>query len=575
MNGMTLMVTSPNWPPSSIRKPSSLAAAFLSSGSSDRLTQTRDQAFARQFQKILGRLARRKLEVRSCAAPDLNDVHLIVNDGAGRAMFGQHQPVGFSQHVRPRPALGNSLPEIHPAFGAAAFAQAWRRRTRGRPHAIDLVGLLHLMKRLGKRADAFRWTEYQEARWLEGVMQDRQHLALQYGSKVDQYVTATDEVQLGERRVLRHVVPGKNAYVTDGLRNLVPAFRSGEEPRQSLRRDMGQRGVRVRAGAGLFDGRFADIGGENLERKAHFRVVQELHQADGDRISLLARGAPRHPDPDRILGPSILNQSGKHLLLQFLEDRRFPKECSDGDQTALAQRVCFLAILLEIPAVVFQRFEPAEGHAPLDASREGAVLVVREVHSGGAPHQPEYPGQFRISRRLSRLPRLDRDLRIARDGHQLPRDSGRRQHKIRHAGGDGASRHAVVLRGSHFLSEGDAARGLDRLEAQRPIGCGSRQNDAEGFAAAVCRQGAEKKVDRHVAATLWPGQGSEGLHRKCPDCIAAESRKHDWPRRESRLSLQRPAFCLLWKATPSDGSRDSDRGAESARMPCRYRPADG
>ena len=89
----------------------------------------------------------------------------------------------------------------------------------------------------------------------------------------------------------------------------------------------------------------------------------------------------------------------------------------------------------------------------------------------------------------------------------MPRDSGRRQDKIHHAGGDGASRHAVELRGSHFLSEGDAARGLDRLEAQRPIGCGSRQNNAERLAAPVCRQGAEKRVDRHVAATVWPGRG--------------------------------------------------------------------
>ena len=137
--------------------------------------------------------------------------------------------------------------------------------------------------------------------------------------------------------------------------------------------------------------------------KLSFRVVQEFHQADGDGISLLARGAPRHPDPDGILGRSILNQRGEHLLLQFLEDRWFPKECSDGDKTVLAQRVGFLAVLLEIPAVVFQLFESAEGHAPLDAPREGAVLVVREIHSGGAPHQPEYLGQFRILRRLSRL----------------------------------------------------------------------------------------------------------------------------------------------------------------------------
>ena len=76
MNGITLIATSCNRPPSSIRKPSSLAAAFVCLAVSDRLTQARNQAFARQFQKILGRLARRKLEVRSGAAPDLDDVHI-------------------------------------------------------------------------------------------------------------------------------------------------------------------------------------------------------------------------------------------------------------------------------------------------------------------------------------------------------------------------------------------------------------------------------------------------------------------------------------------------------------------
>ena len=135
------------------------------------------------------------------------------------------------------------------------------------------------------------------------------------------------------------------------------------------------------------------------------------------------------------------------------------------------------------------------------------MLVVREIHSGGAPQQPEYLVQFRFLRRLGRLPKVDPDPRIPRDGRQFPGDSGRRQHKIHHAGGDGASRHAVELRGSLFLGEGDTARGLDRLEAQRPIRCGSRQNDAEGLAAAVRRQGAEKRVDRHVAATVRPGRG--------------------------------------------------------------------
>ena len=158
-------------------------------------------------------------------------------------------------------------------------------------------------------------------------MQGRPDFALQYGAKVDQHVAATDEVEPGERRILGQVVPGENAYVTDDFSDLVAAFRSGEEPGQLLRRDMGQGGARVDAGAGFFDCRFADIGGENLEWNVHFRAVQEFHQANGDRISLLTGGAAGHPDPDWILGPSVLNQGGEHPLLQFLEDPRFPKEC--------------------------------------------------------------------------------------------------------------------------------------------------------------------------------------------------------------------------------------------------------
>src|SRR5664280_1429516 len=157
-------------------------------------------------------------------------------------------------------------------------------------------------------------------------MQDGQYLALQHGTKVDQHVTATDQVQPGERRVLYHVVPGENANFTDELGNLIPALRSGKEARQSLRRDASHRGLRVSAGPGLFDGHFADIGGENLERKLQIRLLKEFHQADGDRISLLTGGAPGYPDADRVLGTSILHQCGEHPLIQVREDGWFTKE---------------------------------------------------------------------------------------------------------------------------------------------------------------------------------------------------------------------------------------------------------
>src|ERR1700704_176305 len=73
------------------------------SGSLDRLVQTRYQAFPDHFQKIMAQLSGRQLEIGACVSPDLNDVQSIVNDDAGRSIFGQGQAVGFSLQIRTGP----------------------------------------------------------------------------------------------------------------------------------------------------------------------------------------------------------------------------------------------------------------------------------------------------------------------------------------------------------------------------------------------------------------------------------------------------------------------------------------
>ncbi len=85
----------------------------------------------------------------------------------------------------------------------------------------------------------------------------------------------------------------------------------------------------------------------------------------------------------------ISNQRGKNPFPQFLEDRGVPKERSDRDKEVLAQRICFPTVQFQIRDIVCQPSESAEGHAPPGAPPEGAVFVVREIHSGGASQQPE------------------------------------------------------------------------------------------------------------------------------------------------------------------------------------------
>ena len=173
---------------------------------------------------------------------------------------------------------------------------------------------------------------------------------------------------------------------------------------------MGQRGARIYAGAGLFDGGLADIGGENLERESsllpHPGIPSGRWRWNKPLRPRRSRAPRSGSDPS---GARFSTSAGNTVLLQFLEDRRFPKESGDGDKTALAQRGWLPRGSARDPGCSLPDcFETAEGHAALDAPRQRAVLVVREVHSRGVPHQAEDLGQVGIPGGSSASVRLDR-----------------------------------------------------------------------------------------------------------------------------------------------------------------------
>ena len=190
-----------------------------------------------------------------------------------------------------------------------------------------------------------------------------------------------------------------------------PRSDSREEARQALRRNMRQRAARVHAGAGLFDGGFAEIGGENLDRKARPSPRPRIpsgrwrwNRPLRPRRTRAPRSGwdPRAPDSSPAPGTPALFSSSKTAGSR----KNAVTVMKQFSHNALASsRFCSRS-----PAVVFQRFESAESHAPLDASRQSAVLVVREVHASGAPHQPEYLGQFRVLRRINGHPKIPAGL---------------------------------------------------------------------------------------------------------------------------------------------------------------------
>ena len=66
-------------------------------------------------------------------------------------------------------------------------------------------------------------------------MEDRQQPALQVYVQVDEQVTAGDEVQLGEGRVLDDVLQGEDGHLANLLADAVHVVVVGEIALQSLR----------------------------------------------------------------------------------------------------------------------------------------------------------------------------------------------------------------------------------------------------------------------------------------------------------------------------------------------------
>src|SRR4030095_3499299 len=84
------------------------------------------------------------------------------------------------------------------------------------------------------------------------------------------------------------------------------------------------------------------------------------------------------------------------------------------------------------------------------------------------------------------------ECRISPDGRELTRDFGRSLDKIHYTRGDGASRHAVALRGTRILGEGNAASVLDGFQAECSVRRGAGEDDADGLVPSVRGKGVEK-----------------------------------------------------------------------------------
>jgi hypothetical protein len=113
---------------------------------------------------------------------------------------------------------------------------------------------------------------------------------------------------------MRHVVPGKDAQISDRFGYLIVLVELDEEALQSLGRNFICNAVWIGAGAGLLDRDLAQIGTENLNPGCVSAIGKILQENDGDGINLFSRSAAGDPNSQRVLKCAVLEERRKNCF---------------------------------------------------------------------------------------------------------------------------------------------------------------------------------------------------------------------------------------------------------------------
>lgn len=505
----------------------------LGRGPLERLVEVRREPLARHPQHVRLRLAGRRLEVGARAPAELHDLQPVVDEHAHRRVARQQEVVGLPLR------LARGVPPVRqravgaPQVGLSPGGEGEDARPALAHLGEEPVRRVDRLEQVAEAADGLALPEEQVAPLVEAVVQHREDAALQVGVEVDEHVAAADEVEPGEGGVAGEVVLDEDAQVAHALPDPVAALGRVEEAGQALARHIAHGGRRVDAGAGRVDRLGAQVRPEELDRDALGGGRQDLEQADGDRVGLLARRAPRHPDADRAAVdlPLARHQRPERALLEGRERLRVAEERGDVDQHVLGERPGLGRVLAERGQVLRKPARPAQGHAPLDPPQDRGALVAGEVEPRALAHEPEHirealrgPGRLRLARALA-LGRPPRDqVGVTAEARELAGDLGRGAAEVDAARGDRARGHAPELGRAGLLGHGDPARGLDRAQTLGAVDAGAGEDDADGLVPAVVGQRAEERVEREVQpGPLPPGDERQGA---VPDGQVGVGRDH-------------------------------------------------
>ena len=165
-------------------------------------------------------------------------------------------------------------------------------------------------------------------------MKQWNQLLLHLRRQVDQQVAATQDVQLGERRIHDQILRRENDHFPNLFTDPVAMLFFCKEPAEPLRRDIGGHVLVEKSLPGFINRIPIQIGGENLNRElaSGLHRLRRFLEHDGQGVGFLTGGAAGHPRPHGLAGRPTLKQRGEGLLAQLLPRGGITEKVGHADQ---------------------------------------------------------------------------------------------------------------------------------------------------------------------------------------------------------------------------------------------------
>ena len=242
-----------------------------------------------------------------------------------------------------------------------------------------------------------------------------------------------------------------------------------------------------------------NIGRKNLDAVLVKRRAELLGKQNSQRISLLPRGAARHPNTD-VVTRALTDENARHDLLQSRKRFGIPEKRGHGDQNVFAQLVQFTRTLINQGQVIRQCAHMVGRHAPLNTPPQCGFFVLRKIYFGAPPHFGQQClqrgwgiGGLRGHGDATPVLHDETDLGPHILGGQNPVDA---------AGVDGRLWHAVVFGRGRVLGEGKTTGRFDGVNARGTVRPSAGQNNADARLGCLIGQRGKKQVHRRLGQRL-------------------------------------------------------------------------